>query len=394
MSAFHTPQIAARLTPGGRGAVAVVAVRGDCGPIDSPSPLFQAANGRPLASQPVGRVVFGRWGRNATEEVVVCRTDEATLEICCHGGEAAVRRLLDDLHRVGWRIVPAAEFLAASLSAFDSDADLALTHATTERAATVLLAQRDVLRAALERLVRDPTNLAERIAGFLSRAEFGRHLTEPWNLVLAGRPNVGKSSLVNALVGFTRSIVSDEPGTTRDVVTAETAYDGWPLRFSDTAGIRGDAGPLEAEGIRRTRAGIEQADLVLLLIDASVPPTPEDEQLLRECTPLSRDLHRLPRDSLIIAHKSDLPDVWCERLPTGALRVSSRTGEGVEALLHRIVSQLVPVVPTNDVPVPFTDRQVRCLTAARQSAIRGDIHEARRALAECLGEPSESIPAD
>ena len=79
---------------------------------------------------------------------------------------------------------------------------------------------------------------AARIREWLAWEDFGLHLTRPWNVVLAGRPNVGKSSLINALLGYTRSIVFDQPGTTRDVVTAATAIDGWPIELSDTAGLR------------------------------------------------------------------------------------------------------------------------------------------------------------
>src|SRR5262245_4703368 len=83
---------AARLTPAGRGAVATVAVRGDCSRLDEEVPVFRAANGLSLFSQPIGRIVFGRWGRAAEEDVVICRVTDQLTEICCHGGEAAVRR--------------------------------------------------------------------------------------------------------------------------------------------------------------------------------------------------------------------------------------------------------------------------------------------------------------
>ena len=178
---------------------------------------------------------------------------------------------------------------------------------------------------------------------------------QPWSVVLVGRPNIGKSTLMNALLGFTRSIVYGEPGTTRDVVTAQTAFDGWPVELSDTAGIREPADAIEAAGIDRTWNRLESADLRLLLIDASQGPTSEDRGLLS----------RYP-NALCVGHKSDLVqsgDTYSQ-LPPGAIAVSSLTGDGIDLLMDRIVQLLVPFVPDPCTAFPVTERlQSRLETA-------------------------------
>jgi tRNA modification GTPase len=191
---------------------------------------------------------------------------------------------------------------------------------------------------------------AARANAMLAWGNFGLHLTRPWEVVLAGRPNVGKSSLINALVGFERSIVFDEPGTTRDVVTADTVLDGWAIRLSDTAGQRGSASDLEAAGIARAREAFAKADARLLLIDVSQPPHDDDRRLLAEWP-----------DAIVVAHKDDLPDVWRESLPTNALRVSSLQRAGLKELSSAIVTQLIPATPQAQTAIPLTERQVRLL---------------------------------
>ena len=100
-------------------------------------------------------------------------------------------------------------------------------------------------------------------------APLGRRLTAPWRVVVAGPPNVGKSSLVNALAGYQRSIVAPTPGTTRDVVTTRLAIDGWPVELADTAGVREATDALETQGVRLAREATAAADLCLWVLDAS-----------------------------------------------------------------------------------------------------------------------------
>ncbi len=376
-----TRPTAAVLTPRGRGAVASIRVCADrlCDfPLDE---LFLAANQKPLSEQPVGRVVFGRWGRDPGEEVVLCRTAETTVEIHCHGGDAAAGRILTDLQRAGCRIVAWQEQETAHACLFATECHAALANAPTLRTANHLLEQcSGTLGAALQKLQYDigtvPDGAGDALAAIdalLIWASFGLHLTVPWKVVILGRPNVGKSSLLNALAGFTRAIVFDQPGTTRDVVATETAFQGWPVRLIDTAGIRETSCALEAEGIDLGQSAAAIADCRLVVIDASQPLLPEDFELLAASP-----------GALVIAHKADLPDVWQNRIPAGALRVSSLTGTGIETLIKRIVETLVPDVPPAGTAIPVTRRQVELLRRGRAFLVEGNRGGFRQTVAEIV----------
>lgn len=371
------PQMAL-LTPRGRGAVATVRFVGDCRRLDDAPPLFRAANGRPLAGQPLGRVVFGTWGSEPAEEVVVCRVVDHTLDIHCHGGEAAARRILDDLQSVGGTRQSWPVLFHDTVGQFETEGLETLAQATTPRTVEILLEQhagvlRDAVRDCRAALHDGRDALRAQLDALLAWVDFGRHLTRPWDVVLFGRPNVGKSSLINVLVGYARSLVFDQPGTTRDVVTAETALDGWPIRLSDTAGIRDDAERLESAGIARARQRLAEADCRVLLLDIGREPHADDRRLLAQWP-----------DALIIAHKSDQPDRWGDALPADALRVSSLTGAGVERLSEELVRRLVPRVPAPGTPIPFTERQVDRLRTARAAAEGGTETEVTSALREIL----------
>jgi tRNA modification GTPase len=350
--------IAALLTPRGRGAVATIQVRGENPGWESAwQGFFRAANGKPLVEQQIGRVLFGRWGAESAEDVVVSRIDAHTVEIHCHGGIAAAQRILRDLEQAGAAICSWTELLAMRDGLLAAEYAEALSRATTERTATILLEQQSgILAAAVEKLHAAPfdaTSAGKSLNELLRWSRFGMHLTQPWEVVLTGRPNVGKSSLINALVGYARSIVYAEPGTTRDVVTAETALDGWPIQFADTAGIRDSHDEIESAGIDRARRKLQEADCRIVLLDTSRAPHDDDFALLRDWP-----------DALVVAHKSDLENVWGHQIPVGALRASSVTGEGVDALSRAIVQRLVPEVPPPGTAMPVTGRQMELLTHA------------------------------
>jgi tRNA modification GTPase len=367
---------AAVLTPFGRGAVATVRVVGDLSSsVENNSSiaiesLFHAANGLPVHQQRLNKIAFGQWGTTDFEDLVVCRIADDVLEIHCHGGDAAVQRVLKDLSAADCDILDWRQQVALTQDILNRECLDVLSRTTTSRTTEIALEQSNgLLKAAFSRLKTVDADsvlpIHHELDELLQWANFGLHLSMAWNVTLTGRPNVGKSSLINALLGYQRSIVFDEPGTTRDVVTGETALQGWPIIFADTAGIRHDAGELESAGIALARERLHAADLRLILIDLSQSPTADDDELLRQWP-----------DALIVAHKCDLPDQWNDRLPTQAIYVSSLTGIGVVELQRQIVNRLIPVVPPAGTPIPITTRQVDLLRAARHSSAIVEMRDA------------------
>ena len=386
------------LTPPGRGAVATIRVVDGDWLIDTAEPpIFSAANGRKLRDQALQRIVFGRWGVAVTEDVVVCRIRAQLLEIHCHGGDSATHRIVADLERMGCQLELWPEHATRQAGMLEAELQDALQRAPTLRTASILLRQTD---GRLEREIRkllsdieslsprvlesEPARVSERIQRILSHRVFGRHLIQPWQVVFAGRPNVGKSSLINSLLGFTRSIVFDEPGTTRDAVSSESAFDGWPVRLIDTAGLRTTTDDLERAGMQKTHQALAMAGCRVVVLDASREPTAQDLDLLAAWP-----------DALVVAHKADLPGAWGEDLPPAALSVSSLKATGIDNLERAIVAHLVPEVPDMHAVLTVTDRQVTCLERALQYWESGQGAPAIKALLQLLhGDAVGDEPAD
>jgi tRNA modification GTPase len=380
MSGATTAGRVSVLTPAGRGAVAVVAAAGQ-GAIAAVDESFRAANGRSFARQERGRIVFGRWtGGDHREEVILLRGEGETLEIHCHGGAVAVERIVAALASAGCEIVPWQEWIKGkSCNEIIREAAIALAAATTRRTAAILLDQfngalmREVAAAQQELRRGDLTSARDRLTALLASARLGRHLAHPWQVAIAGRPNVGKSSLINALVGYQRAIVFDQPGTTRDVLSADTAIDGWPVRLTDAAGIRETADPLEAEGVSRARRQLHQADLVLWVLDASTLPPGCDVveaamcELAEECGEFAQDAR-----PLIVLNKIDLLEEPPPLSNSSVVAVSALAGLEIDALLAAIAQRLVPNALRRSDAVPFTDRQCSLLESALTAIKVGD----------------------
>jgi tRNA modification GTPase len=177
-------------------------------------------------------------------------------------------------------------------------------------------------------IAREVAGIVEKLDALLGTATRGRLIREGVTVVIAGRPNVGKSSLFNALLGQARAIVTDAPGTTRDLVTETCDLDGLKVTLVDTAGLRESADPAEHEGVVRGTRAREVADLVVVVLDGSEPLTAADDVMLGSPTKTAR---------LIVANKSDRAAAWTRR---DALSVSAATGGGVEALRQAMSAAL------------------------------------------------------
>jgi tRNA modification GTPase len=355
------------LTPLGRSAVASLLVDGSSATnvVDA---LFRPAGKRTLAAQPYGRIVFGRWpSSTAGEEVVVCRRTENRIEIHCHGGRAAARAIIATLTAQGCQEIVWTEWARqTSDDPIVADARIALAAALTERTALLLWQQHEgSLRRTIDEITTriaagDPTSARNRIERLLAWSKLGLHLTKPWRVVLTGRPNVGKSSLINALVGYHRAIVHATPGTTRDIVTAATAVDGWPIELADTAGIRTGGETLERQGIDRARQNALDADLVLLIFDRSRPWSDEDAALAADWP-----------QALSVLYMCDLPPAAGFAGRSG-IEVSATQGTGIDELIAAIARRLVPKVPAPDEALPFLLEHVEALTIAGEALARDD----------------------
>lgn len=334
----------------------------------------------------VGRIVVGKWrtaDEKPGEEVVVARRDAMTIDVHCHGGAAAVESIVTALVLLGCELVPWQQLdddLADDL--VQREALVALSQAATETTASHLLCQyQGALAIAIGQLI-DQLASDESVDGrarrqlesLLATFDFGRHTVQPYRVAVCGPPNVGKSSLINALVGFERSIVFDEPGTTRDVLAVDTAIRGWPVRLFDTAGLRVTDEPIEAEGIERAIHEAANADLVLLV-------TALDEPWDAAIEPWSQ---RFPT-ALLVHNKSDVKRAG-ER-PDG-LTISVLQEIGLDLLLESIGDTLLANVPSRGAALLFNERQKKLALDALLALNGGRISDCRDLLAAVLNRAS------
>ena len=362
--------IAAIATAPGRGGVAVVRVSG--------SEAFSIAERLTGIRDQGPRIRVGRIA-NVDEGVILffkgphSYTGEDVVEFQCHGGTVTPRRVLEACLAAGARLARRGEFterafLNGKLDYDQAESVLDLVDAKTARAADAALEGlsgrkgrelKSLYDSALDLSTRlehaldvDEGELADdyvrelgsqisdlrsRISGALRRANEGKILREGALVVLAGPPNAGKSSLMNALLEENRAIVSDIPGTTRDSIEEWLDLDGWPIRLVDTAGLRTSQDEVEGEGVRRAEDLIAKADLVLWLrnSEAGEPLNGSIAQLL----------NRLTSQTLNLSTKCDLV-----RGP--GLNVSAKTGEGLDELKREIVAKLKEKAETSVVDLP------------------------------------------
>ncbi len=363
--------IAAIATPPGEGALAVLRLSGKQALCIADS-VFQSPSGRKPSEVPSHTVHYGHVVREGKiiDEVLLTVfrsprtfTTEDTVEISGHGGPLVARLVLETLLAAGARLAEPGEFtqrafLHGRLDLAQAEAVVDLIHARTElalesahgqlagRLSEAVQSVRDQLLHVLAHIEAHldfpdediaPHSEAEMVGRIsearqaleelLRTAPEGQVLRQGLRTAILGRPNAGKSSLMNRLLGQDRTIVSPIPGTTRDTVEETANLGGVPVTLIDTAGLRATDDPVEAEGVRRSEAAAREADLILLVIDGSRALEPSDlEQWER---------HR-QRPNLVLLNKCDLP-VLAE-VPTDMkfIRISGMTGEGMETLKESI----------------------------------------------------------
>lgn len=336
--------------------------------------------------------------RRATlEQVVLTRPEADTVEVHCHGGAAVCQALLNDLVSAGCELVPAEQVPSRQSCPLARAAEEDLLVATTDRAAAVLLEQsngalrqaiEDVARQCLSEEIADWVRASDGLERLLQWPSFGLHLSQPWKIVLVGPPNVGKSSLLNALAGTRQAIVHHEPGTTRDWIEWSSAVDGWPVVFTDTAGIRASSESIEQAGVERSLQQLIEADLALLVIDAQLGWTDEHTRLI-EVGPKSR---------LIVRNKVDLAEnqslgfgfperEWCSerRIIDDMVDTCAIDGSGIPRLFERMARILVPDIPAEGTAIPFRIEQIECLRQCWELMQKGDLEGVAARLRNLLG---------
>jgi tRNA modification GTPase len=376
------PTRVAVLTPAGSAAIATVALVGPAAWTVARK-LFIPASEQPLPENPTaGAVWFGRMGEGTADEVVVTvpAVRPLRVEVHCHGGRQVVSWLVELFRREGCVEVPWRELLPALMPEGDPRAWELLPQARTARTAAILLDQchgacRRALDAIGTALERDDRATAEQgLADLVQFTSIGRHLIEPWRIAVVGAPNAGKSSLVNALAGYQRSVVASVPGTTRDVVTVTVAFDGWLVELSDTAGLRQAPDELEREGVARAQQTLAESDLCLWLLDTTTQPIGPTLRLVDEVGASREKI-------LFVLNKIDLPPTWDPRDLPHAVGVSATTGQGIEELIPRMLARLVPVVPPPGAAVPYMLELCEICDAVHQRLREGRTGEVRALLA-------------
>ncbi|MGG3031196.1 MULTISPECIES: tRNA uridine-5-carboxymethylaminomethyl(34) synthesis GTPase MnmE [Bacillus] len=419
--------IAAISTPMGEGAIAIVRLSGPEA-IQIADKIYKGPKGKTLGSVESHTIHYGhivdRPSDRVVEEVMVSVlkaprtfTREDVIEINCHGGIVTVNQVLQLALREGARLAEPGEFtkrafLNGRIDLSQAEAVMDLIRAKTDRAMNVAMNQMEGRLSALVRrlrseiletlahvevnidypeyddveemthqiLVEKATAVKKEIEALLRTSEQGKILREGLSTVIIGRPNVGKSSLLNSLVHEAKAIVTDIPGTTRDVIEEYVNVRGVPLRLVDTAGIRETEDIVERIGVERSRQVLKEADLILLVLNNSEELSEEDVKLFEAVEGM---------DVIVILNKTDLEaKIDSERVRELAngrpvVTTSLLKEEGINDLEEAIQSLFYTgAIESGDLTYVSNTRHISIL------------QQAKRAIEDALSGIEQDVPID
>lgn len=403
MKDFDT--IGAISTSIGEGGIAIVRISGDKAK-DVVEKIFQAKNGQSIKDMKSYTMKYGYIideNNNHIDEVIVSFmkgprsfTAEDTIEINCHGGVVATNKVLEQVIKQGVRLAEPGEFTKraflngridlsqaeAVIDIINAKTDLSMKSALMQSEgliskeirglrekllstiahieATVDYPEDDLEEVTSEMAIRDLDIIKKEIKEFIETAEEGKILREGLSTVIVGKPNVGKSSLLNALTKENRAIVTDIPGTTRDVIEEYINISGIPIKIIDTAGIRETDDVVEKIGVERSRAKINDADLIILILDSSNELTEEDKEIIN---------HISNKKYMILLNKSDLNSKITQKdleniNCTNIYNISAKTGKGIDEVRTAIKDMFFKgEISTNNVIITNTRHKEALLRA-------------------------------
>lgn len=437
--------IAAIATAPGEGGIGIVRISGDKA-LDILKKIFVPASSK-IENRRLsyGHVVDPESGRTIDEVMAVYMkgplsyTAEDVVEVQCHGSMISLRNILDLVIKSGAVLAEKGEFtkrafLNGRLDLSQAEAVIDLIRAKSEKTFDVALNQlsgafsdkireiredltdilvdltvnidypdEDIEEMTYEKLTSSVRNVKEKISKLLSTADTGRIIREGLSVSIVGKPNVGKSSLMNVLMGENRAIVTDIPGTTRDIIEESMVIKNIPVVITDTAGIRDTEDIIEKIGIEKSKTALSRADLIIFVIDASRPLEEEDMRIMS---------HVAGRRAIVLLNKSD-KGLAADRaliekeLPSAVIIETSVTGgRGIEELTQAIedmvyggkVSQKENLMVTNVRHKNLLKEGQKCLSDALNMAdmreplefIEIDVNRCYEAAGEIIGQTADA----